>query len=145
MDDPAWPSDGIEPIVPFAVSAPGSWRIEFQKIIVGVFYGTDDELTDKYRVLRGITTGANHDVIDISKDVDVHAGRAFWAWLAGDSRAQEWVITGIVRAIQAASKTETQAQAATEEIERDLTGMLSQVGDVKTEADWIAFINAVNR
>jgi hypothetical protein len=63
-------------------------EIEFQKIIVGVFYGTDDELTDKYRVLRGITTGANHDVIDISKDVDVHAGRAFWAWLAGDSRAR---------------------------------------------------------
>lgn len=120
-------------------------EIAFEKIVVGVFYGNNDELTDKYRILRGITTGARHDVVDISNDVEVYAGQSFWAWLAGDARAQEWVMAGIFRAIQAAAAEEVEAQIATDEIERDLTGMLGKVGDIRTEADWIRFINAVNR
>lgn len=119
--------------------------IEFKKIVVGVFYGNDADLTDKYRILRGITTGAAHDVDDISADVEVHAGRSFWAWLAGDSRAQEWVMRGILRAIDATRRVEAEAQDATDEIERDLTGMLSLVGDISTQADWVDFINAINR
>ena len=114
---------------------------DFVKIVVGVFYGNDDELTDKYRILRGITTGAAHDVIDISNDVEVYAGRSFWAWLAGEAEAQEWVMMGIFRAIQASTAEEIEAQDATEEIERKLTGMISQVGDIRTEADWVTFIN----
>jgi hypothetical protein len=116
----------------------------FQKIVVGVFYGNDDDLTDKYRILRGVTTGAAHDVVDISKDVDVYAGRSFWAWLAGDAQAQEWVITGIIRAIQAAKGDEVQAQDATDQIERKLTGHLSRIGNIQTEQDWVSFINSVN-
>jgi hypothetical protein len=118
--------------------------IDFKKIVVGVFYGSDDLLTDKYRILRGITTGAAHDVVDISNDVEVYAGRSFWTWLAGDARAQEWVIAGIFQAIQSAVEDEKEAQKASDEIEGELTGMLSQVGDIKTEQDWIKFINAVN-
>lgn len=120
-------------------------EIEFRKVVVGIFYGHNDDLTDKYRILRGITTGATHDVVDISSEVEVHAGRSFWAWLSGDARAQEWVVSGIFRAIQAAAGEEIEAQIATEEIEQDLTGMFGKVGDIRTENDWIAFINAVNR
>lgn len=120
-------------------------EINFNKIVVGVFYGNDGELTDKYRILRGITTGAAHDVIDISSEVEVYAGRSFWAWLAGDAKAQEWVMKGIYQAINAAAPDEAEAQEATEEIERDLTGMLSQVGKVDDEEGWVAFINAINR
>ena len=120
-------------------------EVDFQKIVVGVFYGNDAELTDKYRLLRGIVTGAAHDVIDISNDVEVYAGRSFWAWLAGDARAQEWVMLGIVRAIEAARSEEVEAEQAAEQIERQLTGMLGKIGDIKTEDDWVAFINAVNR
>jgi hypothetical protein len=119
-------------------------EINFVKIVVGVFYGNDADLTDKYRILRGITTGAAHDVTDISEHVEVYAGRSFWAWLAGDERAQEWVMRGICRAIQAKLPQETEAQEAAEEIEQTLTGMLSQVGDIQTEDDWVSFINAVN-
>lgn len=118
---------------------------DFKKIVVGVFYGNNDELTDKYRVLRGITTGAAHDVIDISSEVEVYAGRSFWAWLAGDARAQEWVMKGIYQAINAAGSEESESQEATEEIKRDLTGMLSQVGKIDDEEGWVAFINAINR
>lgn len=120
-------------------------EIGFNKIVVGVFYGNDDELTDKYRILRGITTGAAHDVVDISSDVEVYAGRLFWAWLAGDARAQEWVMKGIIQAIKSTASLEIEAQEATGEIERDLTGMLSLVGDIDTESDWVTFINAINR
>ncbi len=117
-------------------------EIEFQKIVVGVFYGNATELTDKYRVLAGVTTGAAHDVVDISNDVEVYAGREFWQWLSGSSDAQEWVMVGICRAIQA---TKLQAKVTRSTIEKNVTGMLSQVGNLETEADWVAFINAVNR
>ncbi len=120
-------------------------EIEFKRIVVGVFYGNANELTDKYRVLAGVTTGAAHDVVDISGDVEVFAGRAFWHWLSGSPDAQEWVMIGICRAIQSAKRAEGAAQSATEAIEREVTGMLSQVGAIETEADWVAFINAVNR
>ncbi len=120
-------------------------EIDFKKIVVGVFYGNASELTDKYRVLAGVTTGADHDVVDISGDVEVFAGRAFWDWLSGSPDAQEWVMIGICRAIQSAKRAESTAQSATEAIEREVTGMLSQVGAIETETDWVAFINAVNR
>jgi hypothetical protein len=118
---------------------------DFKKIVVGVFYGHNDDLTDKYRIIRGITTGAAHDVVDISNDVEVHAGRSFWNWLVDAPDAQEWVMSGIIRAIQNAKADEKEAQSATENIERELTGMLAQVGDIQTEGDWLRFINAVNR
>lgn len=120
-------------------------QVDFKKIVVGVFYGHADDLTDKYRILRGITTGAAHDVTDISSHVDVHSGRDFWSWLADDEAAQEWVMVGIHRAIASSSAAEVEAQRADEKIEHRVTGMLSQVGDVKTEQDWINFINAINR
>ena len=120
-------------------------KIEFKKIIVGVFYGHNDDLTDKYRILRGITTGAKHDVIDISGDVEVHAGRSFWHWLADAPDAQQWVMSGIIKAIAKSREMEEQSRESTEEIEKELTGMLSQVGDVDTERDWLNFIDAVNR
>jgi hypothetical protein len=118
-------------------------KLTFDKIVVGVFYGHDDDLTDKYRILRGITTGAAHDVIDISSDVDVYAGRSFWAWLADDPAAQEWIMAGIWRGIE---KTKIdKANVLPELFATTAGGVLSQLGEPKNEEDWIAFINAVNR
>ncbi|WP_338468000.1 hypothetical protein RXV95_05440 [Novosphingobium sp. ZN18A2] len=120
-------------------------EIDFQKIIVGVFYGHGDDLTDKYRILRGVTTGAAHDVVDISEHVEVLSGRSFWAWLAGDAKAQEWVVKGIFRAIREAASDEGRAEKATNEADGEMTGMLSNIGDINDEDDWIKFINMVNR
>lgn len=70
----------------------------FDEIAVGVFYGTNDTLTDKYDILRGINRGANHDVTDITEHVHVYAGREFWAWLNdGEQETQEWVLEGIIQ------------------------------------------------
>ena len=52
-------------------------------IVVGVIYGKEEDLTDKYDILRGINRGANHDVIDVTDHVTVYSGREFWSWLSG--------------------------------------------------------------
>lgn len=51
------------------------------KVIVGVLYGKAGALTDKYRLVRGISGGVKHNVYDIQEYVHVLAGQEFWAWL----------------------------------------------------------------
>jgi hypothetical protein len=73
----------------------------FDTIMVGVFYGKKEDLTDKYDILCGENRGANHDVVDIRHRVNVVAGREFWMWLNdGEFRTQEWVLSGIVQAVK---------------------------------------------
>lgn len=73
----------------------------FSNIVVGVFYGNADGLTDKYDILRGINRGAHHNVIDLTNNVHVYAGRMFWAWLnEGEPATQDWVLAGIERGIE---------------------------------------------
>jgi hypothetical protein len=72
----------------------------FDEIAVGVFYGTKAKLTDKYDILRGINRGAKHDVVDITNDVHVYAGKEFWAWLnKGIPETHEWVLEGILKGL----------------------------------------------
>lgn len=74
---------------------------QFDEIVVGVFYGTLEGLTDKYDILRGINRGAKHNVIDLTKNVSVHTGRAFWAWLNKDIiETQDWVLEGIIKGVK---------------------------------------------
>lgn len=71
-------------------------EVEFGRIVVGVFYGRGDALTDKYRIIRGLPTKKAHDIVDLASHVDVLAGREFWSWLNGGlSDTQEWVLEGI--------------------------------------------------
>ncbi len=78
----------------------------FDEIAVGVFYGTEETLTDKYKILRGINPGANHDVTDIRQHVHIYAGREFWAWLnGGEHETQEWVLEGILQGFSSAEKS----------------------------------------
>ncbi|MEP7254959.1 MAG: hypothetical protein ABI666_04240 [Ferruginibacter sp.] len=78
------------------------------KIVVGVFYGKADDLTDKYEILRGINRGAHHNVIDIQQHVEVYSGRDFWKWLNdGDHDTQEWILQGIIEALEESKINET--------------------------------------
>ncbi len=71
------------------------------KIVVGVFYGKNTDLTDKYDILKGINRGANHNVIDLTGRVEVYAGKEFWSWLNdGEHSTQEWVLKGILSALE---------------------------------------------
>lgn len=68
----------------------------YEGIVVGVFYGRYDDLTDKYDILRGINRGKNHDVTDLTDHVHVYAGRDFWTWLnEGQTATQHWILAGI--------------------------------------------------
>lgn len=72
----------------------------FETIVVGVFYGNKDDLTDKYDILRGVNRGANHNVIDLTDRVKVYAGKEFWSWLNDNEQdTQEWVLEGITTAL----------------------------------------------
>lgn len=76
----------------------------FDQIVVGVIYGTQAGLTDKYDILRGINRGKVHDVIDIQQQVQVRAGREFWSWLNGEEPAtQDWVLDGIISGLRMAN------------------------------------------
>lgn len=75
---------------------------QFDQIVVGVLYGTQEGLTDKYDILRGINRGKVHDVVNITDHVHVVAGRQFWSWLNGDEPAtQDWVLAGILDGLRA--------------------------------------------
>lgn len=72
----------------------------YDKVVVGVFYGKASSLTDKYRLVRGISGDVKHDVHDLQNYVDVLAGQEFWAWLGGHEDTQVWVMEGIQQAIK---------------------------------------------
>lgn len=63
------------------VALRASGAVKFERIVVGVIYGTQGLLTDKFSIIRGICSGAEHDVTDIQDHVEVVAGRKFWAWV----------------------------------------------------------------
>ncbi len=78
----------------------------FDEIVVGVFYGTKEGLTDKYDILRGINRGAQHNVHDVTKTVNAYAGREFWSWLnQGQEETQHWVLDGMIQGFEAAQKS----------------------------------------
>jgi len=80
-------------------------KIKFSKIVVGVFYGNQEGLTDKYDILRGINRGANHTVVNLTDHVDVHAGKEFWSWLNnGEEQTQHWVLSGILDGMKKAKQ-----------------------------------------
>ena len=85
------------------------------EIVVGVFYGKAETLTDKYDILRGINRGADHNVFNLQDKVSIYAGREFWKWLSGGNNdAQEWVLEGIITAL------------AEEKIHKTAKGLLDQ-------------------
>lgn len=119
-------------------------KARFQGIVVGVFYGASDKLTDKYAILRGTDKGANHDVVNLSHDVQVYAGKALWTWLGGSDQAQRWIMDGILAAIRLRAANECVAQQTTERVERALIGTLAKMGTARTDQDWYELLDTIN-
>ncbi|MBP7510173.1 MAG: hypothetical protein KA807_20345 [Prolixibacteraceae bacterium] len=117
---------------------------KYNKIVVGVFYGKDDELTDKYEILRGINRGANHDVINLSNSVEVYSGKNFWSWLNdGQDATQEWVMQGIIEAL----KEEKIHETASALLNRFKEGVVTKYeSDIKTDGviDWYKLLRKIN-
>lgn len=114
------------------------------KIIVGVFYGKNDDLTDKYEILRGINRGANHEVTDLTEKVEVHSGRAFWTWLNFDEvSTQEWVLEGIIEGVK-----ESQISRISKKLLSDFkNGVVNKYDDVLDDngkLDWYKLLIKIN-
>ncbi len=83
------------------------YSLDYHEIVVGIFNGTLAGLSDKYDILRGINRGKNHDVVDVQKNVQVLAGKDFWAWInGGEPLTQHWVLDGILEGLHSSSSRE---------------------------------------
>jgi hypothetical protein len=76
-------------------------ELTFNRIVVGVFYGKESLLTDKYFLVRGqtrTTSAAVHDITDLSDTVFVKSGKDFWAWLnEGEVNTDKWILEGLIQ------------------------------------------------
>jgi len=117
---------------------------KFHEIAVGVFYGKRQFLTDKYDILRGVNRGKGHGVHDLTKDVNVYAGREFWAWLNnGEQATQEWVLDGLLDGLkQDNSRDECGKLLA--EFNKGIVKQFSKYVSGAGSVDWSALLNDIN-
>lgn len=114
------------------------------EIVVGVFYGKKEDLTDKYDILRGINRGANHDVRDITEHVNVYSGKEFWAWLNdGELETQKWVLRGIIEALDEEKIHET-ASALLKKFKDGVVQKYENDVRVGDKLDWYKLLEKIN-
>ncbi len=115
-----------------------------KNIVVGVFYGKPEDLTDKYDILRGVNRGADHDVVDLTEYVQVYSGKDFWTWLSGGApETQEWVLEGIEQALE----EENIKKTASELLAKFKKGVVDKFeSDVRVEGklDWKKLLVKIN-
>lgn len=117
----------------------------FDEIAAGVFYGTKETLTDKYDILRGINRGAQHDVQDLTKHVNVYAGREFWAWLnGGEQQTQEWVLEGILQGFTTAEKSMGSLAELLAGFRKEFSQQFQSFVRPDHTIDWHAIIRKIN-
>ena len=116
----------------------------FDDIVVGVFYGKREGLTDKYDILRGINRGANHDVVDLTNRVFIQSGKDFWAWLNyGEESTQGWVLEGILDALKATGISQ-ESELLLEEFKARVVGQYNAFIDEDGTIDWQAILHHIN-
>ena len=119
--------------------------VDFQKIVISTFYGTEADLTDKYRIVRGITTGADHHVTDISENVEVRAGREFWTWIGGGHpETQEWVLDGILAGISARQSDLEGSRRMLERFKAAFAEKFSEFVGTDGAVDWHRILAHIN-
>lgn len=117
-------------------------HMNFDRIVIGVLYGTEATLTDKFRIARGI---GPHDLTDIQEHVDVYAGRNFWAWLNdGEQETQEWVLDGFLEGIERARGELGSAAAAVSTYQRHYHEQLARHMRSDGSIDWHGVLREVN-
>lgn len=115
----------------------------FDGVVVGVYYGKKESLTDKYDIVRGINRGAVHDVFDLRDFVSVEAGAEFWSWLnGGEPATQEWVLEGINAAV-VSSKVATRSSNLIRAFEKKISDDMADL-HAKGEVKWIEFLQSIN-
>lgn len=115
-----------------------------EQVVIATFYGSADNLTDKYRLVRGISYGANHDVHDLQDYVAVLAGKEFWSWLGDHADTQLWVMEGIQGAIDAKREGLREAQALMAEFRNSFARRYAAYIDGDGVIDWVGILQATN-
>lgn len=114
------------------------------KIVIATFYGKEANLTDKYRLVRGINTGANHNVYDLSEFVTVLAGADFWTWLGGHQDTQLWVMEGIQAAIDSMQVELAEAQGLMVQFRTTFATRYARFVDETGVIDWDGILKNTN-
>lgn len=116
----------------------------YPKVVVGVFTGTNETLSDKYAILRGINRGAEHNVIDLRDYVEVYAGKSFWTWLNnGEEQTQGWVLDGVLEGIRLANCRDECREllvAYKSSFNKEYADFVDDQGNV----DWHRLLSAIN-
>jgi hypothetical protein len=115
-----------------------------KKVVIATFYGTAEKLTDKYDLVRGINTGANHDVHDLQEYVTILSGQEFWAWLGDHEDTQLWVLQGIQNAIGAKREALREAQTLMAEFRNSFARRFAAFIDADGIIDWVGILKATN-
>jgi hypothetical protein len=120
-------------------------RIEFDRIVIGVLYGTEATLTDKFQIARGVADADRHIVVDVRDHVEIRAGREFWAWLNdGVDETQEWVMDGFLHAIQVANQELGSASDAVATYIASYRDQLAEHMGEDGTVDWHALLREIN-
>ncbi len=119
--------------------------VKFHKIVLGVFYGTMEGLTDKFDIARGINRGKRHTVVDLTQHVEVLAGGSFWAWLnGGEPLTQDWVLEGLLKGLRTALREFTDLKQLTEKYRRAFEARLAKHVDKNGNINWLAILKEIN-
>lgn len=117
--------------------------LNFEKIVVGVYYGHQSSLTDKYDLVRGINRGADHELFELSEEVDVLCGSKFWDWLGSGSGIQTEVMMGILEAIELEKISLDSAGTATDEYSGIVAERIGGYGSFDPKY-WLDLLGRVN-
>lgn len=116
----------------------------FDRIIIATFYGTQDGLTDKYRLVRGISNGANHDVVDLTNFVSILSGNDFWAWIGENVNTQFLVMEGILEAINQMRDHLGSAQGSLGDAKIQFANSFNRYIGETGRINWEEFLRAIN-
>ncbi|MCE3006763.1 MAG: restriction endonuclease [Bacteroidetes bacterium] len=124
----------------------GDFNLYGKEIVVGVFYGNESSLTNKYEILRGINPRQQSQFVVLDY-VRVLAGKDFWSWLnGGEERTQEWVLEGTqVGSSKVLSSNEDVAKIVRNAPERLKYELQEKYDlDFDSEIDWLKILFAIN-
>lgn len=114
----------------------------FDRVVIGVLYGQEAGLTDKFRVATGV---GPHELVDIREHVDTYVGRDFWAWLNGGvAETQHWVMDGFLAATDAARTELGSAAEAVDSYRASYQEKLERHRRDDGSMDWHGLLSEVN-
>lgn len=124
----------------------GDFHLQRSGIVVGVFYGTSRDLTNKYSILRGADHKHTQQHVPLDY-VTVKAGKDFWSWLNEDiPETEDWVMQGTIAGAQLYFSENPEAEALFRDGPRKLALELAEKYKIDAQAvvDWFQLLHAVN-